>query len=239
MDYASSSVVITGASRGIGRAIATAFADATDRPLVLISRSVDGLEKTKEFCLDAGASQVHIISCDLTDEKATLDMSIPDDFPVPGILINNAGSFLISSLQETAYDDFMDQIQANLFSAVHTTRRFLPELKKLDRALVVNICSVGALIGLRESGAYSASKHALLGYTRSLRKELLNTNIGVTALNLGQTQSSSWEGSDMNPMRLIDARDVAELIVTLSKLSNRTLAEEILLKPQHGPVPPM
>lgn len=239
MDYVSSSVVITGASRGIGRAIAVAFAASTGRPLILISRSLEGLQKTEKQCLDAGASKVHIISCDLTDEKATLDMAIPDGYQAPGILINNAGSFLISSLQETAYDDFMDQIQANLFSAVHTTRRFLPGLKELDRALIVNICSVGALIGLKESGAYSASKHALLGYTRSLRKELLNSNIGVTAINLGQTQSSSWEGSDMNPMRLIDARDVGELIVTLSKLSNRTLAEEILLKPQHGPVPPM
>ncbi|MDZ7680135.1 MAG: SDR family oxidoreductase [Fodinibius sp.] len=78
---------------------------------------------------------------------------------------------------------------------MNITNRFLDDLKNREHSLIVNICSEGALVGLEDSGAYSASKHALLGYTRSLRKELMETKVGVTALNLGQTQSTSWEGS--------------------------------------------
>lgn len=239
MDYARSSILITGASKGIGRNIAVTFAKMTTRPLLLISRDKQGLQETQNMCLEAGGEQVKIIICDLTDEKQVASIRVPDSFPAPGILINNAGSYLLKGLSETSHEEFLEQVQSNLFTAVHTTNRFLDKLKGMDRALIVNICSVGSLEGLKESGAYSAAKHALLGYTRSLRKELINTTVGVTAINLGQTQSTSWEGSNIDRNLLIDPRDVARLIVTLTQLSPRTLAEEIVLKPQHGRVSPM
>lgn len=239
MSFTQSSVLITGASRGIGRSIALAFAKNTDHPIVLIARSKEGLDETRKLCLDLGASQVTAISCDLTIEREITRLSLPDGIPEPGIIINNAGSYLYKTLSDTQSDEFREQIQTNLFSAVYLTNRFLSDLKKKERGLIINICSVGALEGLKDSGAYSSSKHALLGYSRSLRKELMNTNIAVTAINLGQTQSTSWEGSDINSERLIDPSDVADLLVALSCLSPRTVAEEIILKPQHGRVPPM
>ena len=239
MDYPSSSVVITGASRGIGKEIALHFAKESDRPLILIARNKDDLEVTKAACEQAGASRVVYFPCDLTDEASVSQIDLPDGFPKPSILINNAGSFLLKSLQETSTDEFQKEIDVNLFSAIHMTNRFLSDLRTLDRGLIINICSVGALHGLKDSGAYSASKHALLGYTRSLREELKNTSIGVTAVNLGQTQSTSWEGSDVDPRLLIDPKDVAKLILSFTELSNRTLVEEVLVQPQHGRVPPM
>lgn len=237
--YASSSVLVTGASRGIGRVIATSFAKRTAYPLILIARTERDLHQTKTLCKDAGAKKVCIIPCDLTDPEAVANIKLPTDFPTPGILINNAGSYLFKTLQQTNYNEFQNQIQANLFSAVHIIDRFLDSLKKLDRGLIVNICSAGALEGLPDSGAYASAKHAALGYTRSLRAELLDTQVGVTALNLGQTQSTSWEGSNVDPEKLIDPQDVANLLVALTKLSPRSVAEEIILKPQHGRVPPM
>jgi short-subunit dehydrogenase len=237
--YASSSVLITGASRGIGRVIATTFAKKTNHPLILLARSADDLKQTKEHCLEAGARQAVHICCDLTDPSSVENLAYPENFPTPGILINNAGQYLLKPLQKTSYDEYLNQIKANLFSAVHVVNRFLPTLHTLDRGLILNICSSGALEGLGDSGAYASSKHALLGYTRSLRQELLDSEIGVTALNLGQTQSTSWEGSDVDPEKLINPQDVADLLVALSKLSARSVAEEITLKPQHGRVPPM
>jgi short-subunit dehydrogenase len=237
--YASSSVLITGASRGIGRVIAISFAAKTKHPLILIARTKKSLEQTRMLCEKAGASKVSIIPCDLTDAKTVADIKLQDHFPAPGIVINNAGYYLLKSLQQTSYDDFLEQVHANLFTAVHIIDRFLEDLKSHDRGLIINICSSGALEGLADSGAYASSKHALLGYTRSLRQELLETGVGVTALNLGQTQSTSWEGSDVDPEKLIDPQDVADLLVALSKLSPRSVAEEIILKPQHGRVPPM
>ncbi|NBC66332.1 MAG: SDR family NAD(P)-dependent oxidoreductase [Bacteroidetes bacterium] len=239
MSYKESSVLITGASQGIGRSIAITFAASTRRPILLLARNVKNLEQTKLLCEEAGANQVELLVCDATDMEEVLNLKIPGNFPDPGIIINNAGSYLYKTLADTSDEEFRQEIDVNLFTAVHIIKRFLSDLRKADRALIINICSVGALRGLKDSGAYSASKHALLGYTRSLREELKQTDIGVTAINLGQTHSTSWDQSDMSPERLINPTDVASLLVTISELSPRSVVEEILIQPQHGRVPAM
>jgi short-subunit dehydrogenase len=237
MDFKHSSVIITGGSKGIGLAIAKVFAKKTNRPLVLIARSTDDLNQARNECLDEGAESVDTLKLDITDDQAIGEI----DFSKynPGIVINNAGSFLFKTLKDTSKEEFNAQFHINVGGAFAITQALLPYFKKQDRALVVNICSVGAFKGLADSGAYSMSKHALLGYTRSLRKELMSTNIGVTAINLGQTFSPSWDGVDIDTDKLIDPEDVGRLIVALSDLSSRSVAEEIILMPQGGEVPPM
>lgn len=238
-DQKSHSVVITGASRGIGRRIAQAFARETDYALLLIARTESDLKDTQTICRNIGDNHIVFTALDATDPKAVQKIKVPEDFPTPKIIINNAGSFLLKPLQKTTHEEFAQQVQANLFSAVNITNYFLNDLKSKPNGLVLNICSVGAVEGLEDSGAYSASKHALLGYTRSLRQELMETEVGVTAINLGQTQSTSWEGSLIDRDLLIDPDDVANIILNLTQLSPRTVVEEILVKPQHGRVPPM
>ncbi|WP_340105727.1 SDR family NAD(P)-dependent oxidoreductase [Rhodohalobacter sp. 8-1] len=239
MIYKDSSVLITGASQGIGRSIAITFAATTNRPLLLLARSEDKLRETKYLCEKAGATHVAFLSCDATDEVQLDALQIPDEIPIPGIIVNNAGSYLYKKVTETSATEYQEQIDLNLFTAVNVINRFLPDLRKFDRSLILNICSVGALQGLGESGAYSSAKHALLGYTRSLRDELKSTDIGVTAINLGQTHSPSWDESEMSPQKLINPSDVSALIVQMTQLSPRTLVEEITIQPQHGRVAPM
>lgn len=236
MTYDASSVLITGASQGIGRVIAVTFAGQAGRPLILLSRSKKKLEETKKLCEKAGENKVLTLACDATNYKEVTALELPGGFPAPGILINNAGGFLFKKLEDTSDEEFEGQIRLNLFAAVNTIKRFLPDLKQLERGLIINICSMASLTGYGKSGAYAASKHAILGYTRSLRKELMKTNIGVTAINLGQTYSTSWEKSDVDPGRLIDPKDLAGLLLALTRLSSRTVAEEINLKPQGGAV---
>jgi short-subunit dehydrogenase len=239
MSYKESSVLITGASRGIGRSIAITFAATTRRPLLLLARNRENLEETQNLCEEAGAECAEVLECDAASEKEVARLKLPESFPKPGLLINNAGNYLYKALAETTDAEFRHQINVNLFTAVNIVKRFLPELKEMDRAHIINICSVGALRGLADSGAYSASKHALLGYTRSLREELKKTDIAVTAINLGQTDSASWDESSMSPERLINPTDVASLIVTMTEFSPRTVIEEVTLQPQHGRVPAM
>jgi short-subunit dehydrogenase len=239
MIYKDSSVLITGASQGIGRSIAITFAATTRRPLLLLARSEDKLKETEELCKKAGATNVACLICDATDEDQLSALQIPDDMPEPGIIVNNAGSYLYKKVTETSAEEYQKQIDLNLFTAVNVTNKFLPGLRKFDRSLILNICSIGSLQGLGESGAYSSAKHALLGYTRSLRDELKNTDIGVTAINLGQTHSPSWSESTMSPAKLINPSDVSSLIVQMTQLSPRTLVEEITIQPQHGRVEPM
>ena len=204
-----------------------------------MARNKNNLNTTAQLCREAGSGEVFTIPCDATDTAELDKITLPENFPLPGLIINNAGSFLYKLVTETTNEEFLHQININLFTAVNVTNRFLSGLRKFDRALIINICSVGALRGLSDSGAYASAKHALLGYTRSLRDELKETSIGVTAINLGQTHSTSWDKSAMSPERLINPTDVADILVTLSKLSPRSLVEEITIQPQHGRVPPM
>ncbi|MEP1150688.1 MAG: SDR family oxidoreductase [Balneola sp.] len=237
MSFDTTSVVITGGSKGIGLSIAKNFAERTSRPIVLVARNVKDLEDAQQQCLKWGAKQVDIISVDLTSEEevSAIDFKAFD----PGIVVNNAGVFLFKPLSETSAEEFDKQYRLNTFSTFNFTRSVLPVLEKQERGLVVNICSQASLKGYGASGAYTMSKHALLGYTRSLRQELMNSRIAVTAINLGQTYSTSWKDVDIDPKKLIDPEDVGKLIVSLSELSAQSVAEEINLMPQGGEVNPM
>ena len=237
MSFKKSSVLITGGSKGIGLSIAKMFAEKTDHPLVLIARNTSDLEKAKQQCLDWGAPKVETISADLTSEEeiAAIDFRSLN----LGILVNNAGVFLFKQLADTTAEEFDRQYRLNTFSTFNITKQVLPVLKEQERGLIVNICSQASKKGYGDSGAYTMSKHALLGYTRSLRKELAKTNIAVTAVNLGQTYSTSWEGVDIETDKLIDPEDVGRMIVSLSELSARSVVEEIDIMPQGGEVKPM
>lgn len=237
MSFEETSIIITGGSKGIGLSIAKIFAQKTSRPLVLIARNVKDLEDAKSQCLDWGASEVTTISVDLTSEEqvAAIDFVKLN----PGILVNNAGVFLFKNLSETSTEEFNKQYKLNTFSIFNLTKQVLPILKQKERGLIVNICSQASLKGYGASGAYTMSKHALLGYTRSLRKELMETSIAVSAINLGQTYSTSWKDVDVDPLKLIDPEDVGKIIVSLSELSVQSVAEEIDLMPQGGEVDPM
>lgn len=238
-DFDRASVVISGASQGVGRHIALKFAKETDRTLILIARSETGLRETRDLIRQTADNRVLTIPCDASDTSDVNSFSLNEEIPKPAIIVNNAGNFLLKPLYQTTSKEFHEQLEANLFTAVNITNRFLPLIKKLSRGLIINICSVSALHGLPESGAYASAKHALLGYTRSLREELKNTKIGVTAVNLGQTESPSWDDSEIDRDLLIDPEDVGSIIVNLTNLTSRTVVEEILIQPQHGRVAPM
>lgn len=237
MSFKESSVLITGGSKGIGLSIAKMFAEKTSHPLVLFARNTSDLEKAKQQCLDWGAPKVETISADLTSEEEIAAIDFRSLKPV--ILVNNAGVFLFKQLADTTAEEFDRQYRLNTFSTFNITKQVLPVLKEQERGLIVNICSQASKKGYGDSGAYTMSKHALLGYTRSLRKELAKTNIAVTAVNLGQTYSTSWEDVDIETDKLIDPEDVGRMIVSLSELSARSVVEEIDIMPQGGEVKPM
>lgn len=229
-----SSVIITGGGRSIGREIALRFAAESSHALFLIGRNREKLSETAEECRRAGAEKVAFASCDLTDRKAVDGLQLPPELPNPGVLVNNAGNFLLRPLGETSAEEFLSQWQLHAYAPFLLIRKWLPDLKACERALVVNISSASATRGRERSGAYSSSKHALLGLTRSLRLELRESRVAVTAINPGQTWSDSWSDTDADPHELIDPKDLAALILQLCRFSPRTVAEEILLAPQRG-----
>jgi short-subunit dehydrogenase len=234
LSFSDSTIVITGASKGIGRKIAHHFAEKTEHALLLLARNRESLEIVKQECLERGCKIVETVVCDLTKPDDIKNLIIPVNMPGIGGLINNAGNFIIKTLQETTPDEFASLWELNTRGPFLLTQKLLPMIKQQERGIIVNISSLSGLKGQSHSGAYSSSKHALLGFTRSLRLELKKTKIAVTAINLGQTMSTSWEGIDVDPDDLIDPADVANLIITLTQFSHRTVAEEIILRPQKG-----
>jgi len=225
-------VIITGAGRGIGRVIAMHFARTTGFNLLLLSRTREHLEETAKLCTSLGCPGVHILDADLTDPTQVETLSAPVGFDKIRALINNAGQYRTDNPERVDAETILHQFEHNALSAAMVTRRFLPLLREQPQSLIVNICSVASYDGLGNAVGYSMSKHAILGYSRSLRDFLRGTNVAVTALSPGSTWSTSWEGSSADPEKTIDSVDIAILIEALIRMSPRSVADEIMLNPR-------
>jgi short-subunit dehydrogenase len=224
-----SGVVITGASRGIGAAIALHLSKTGKNPLLLIARDATSLENTASECRKAGG-RVLTVALDLNNDQDLDQMQIPAGFR-PSVLINNAGNYIEKNLFDTEPADYLQQFSSNVMTAVSATGKFLPLILENTPGLVVNICSVASLTGLVRSPAYSVSKHALLGYSRSLGLSLRGSGVAVTALNLGPTDTGSWADDPRDKSTLISAVDVARVVEMLMNVTERVVAAEILIEP--------
>jgi len=226
--------LITGASQGIGRHIAIELARLANCHLLLTARNKNGLEKTAELCREAGSDEIHIHTADLSKEadiKKLAEVAISHKCT---ILINNAGFFLAKPVLESDPEEYLSQFKINALSAISLTNRLVPHLKKQNQALIVFTCSITAWKAQARCGAYSVSKQALNAYIQSIREALLNTNVSVSSLILGQTHSPSWDGFGIDPERLANPDDVGRAVAMLTTLSPRTCIEELVIRPQKG-----
>ena len=228
-------VVITGASQGIGFAVAEIFANA-GYTLCLCS-------KTKENIAVAGNSlaakyphaTIHFMHADLSEkEQCTQFTNWCLGKGTPTILINNAGFFSPGNIQDEADDALAQQMAVNLYSAYHTTRALLPAMLKMGKGHVFNICSIASLNAYAQGGSYSISKFALLGFSKNLRLELKDTGIKVTAVCPGAVYTNSWAGSGVDPKRIMESEDIAKMIFAAAHLSPQAVVEDIVMRPQKG-----
>ncbi|MDX1530220.1 MAG: SDR family oxidoreductase [Rhodothermales bacterium] len=232
-------VVVTGARQGIGAAIAEAFAEAfgAGAQVALVARSEGKLEAVAERCRAHGAT-AEPFPCDVTDDAAVAAMAaaVQERFGVPDVLVNNAGLFQPGGLLDLDPAAFREQVEVNLTSAYLVTRAFLPALLERGAGDLFFMASVAALRGYPGGAAYCAGKHGLLGLARVVREETKAHGLRVTALLPGATFTPSWEGTELPEERFMPPEDVARAVVDLHRLSGRTVAEEVLLRPQHGDV---
>lgn len=229
-------VLITGASQGIGAAVARAFAsDPSPSTLLLVSRSADKLEAIEAECRDFGAEAI-AFPCDVTDEAAVekLGAEVANQVGAIDILINNAGQFEPGAFLDTSVDSFRAQLEVNLTSAFLVTRAFLPAMLERKTGRIVMIGSVASVKGYPGGAAYGAAKHGLLGLARTLREETLGSGVGITTLLPGATLTPSWDGVDVPAERLMPPEDIAKLVVGVTSLSPRTVVEELLVRPAEG-----
>ena len=228
-------VVITGASRGIGKAIAEIFA-AHGHHLFITSMNEVTLYKTMEELLTKFPDiSIKAKAFDMSDkEQAKAFGNWCLQTTVPDILINNAGIFEPGSIYNEREGLLEDQLSVNLFSAYHLTRELLPKMIERKSGHIFNISSIAALKAYSNGGSYSISKYAMHGFSKNLREELKPFNIKVTTVFPGAVNTDSWGDFDNSSNRIMEAEDIAKMIYTSSQLSPGACVEEIVIRPQLG-----
>ena len=179
-NFANKTVIITGASTGIGRATAVAFHEAGAR-LVIAARSTDVLEQLSDSL--GGPELTLPVTIDVSDPdqcQALIDRTVAQ-FGGIDILINNAGMVVSGHFEHLQPGDIERQFAVNYFSVIYCIRAALPHLKRSQGA-IVNVSSVAAFFGVPTASAYSASKAALNSLGQSLRVELKPYGIGVSTV---------------------------------------------------------
>ena len=228
-------IVITGAARGIGKAIAAKFA-ADGCTLFLCARNIKTLQATAdELTKEYPNCIIHVKVADLS-EKSSADAfgNWCLGIAVPNILVNNAGGFTPGNILDESDGSLENLIQNNLYSAYYLTRLLAPAMKKNESGHIFNICSVASLQAYNGGGSYSISKFAMNGFSQNLRHELKAFNVKVTTIFPGAVFTDSWAGFDNSTNRIMEASDIAEMLFGCTKLSAAAVPEEIVMRPQLG-----
>jgi NADP-dependent 3-hydroxy acid dehydrogenase YdfG len=229
-------VVVTGASQGIGAAIARAFAAAVPGvSLALVARSSANLARVARDCTRLGAA-AGVFPCDVSDEEAVgaLEAAVSRRFGVADVLINNAGKYLGAPFLSTSVADFDRMLAANLRSLFLVTRAFAPAMVRRRRGDIFNMGSVAGLGPYPGSAAYAAAKFGVAGLSKAMRAEFKDKGVRVCCVHPGATVSPSWKGSGVPAARMMPAEDVASAFVALYRMRRRTVVEEVVLRPQLG-----
>ena len=233
---ASRLVLVTGASSGIGAAVAREFASRGAR-LALVARSADRLAEVADACGDEGGDARAFV-CDVTDAHAVERMAgaVREWAGTPDVVVNNAGAFVPGGVLETTVDAFRQQLEVNAVSAFAVTRAFLAGMLERGSGRVLMMGSVASVRGYPGGAAYGAAKHAMLGLARALREEAKGTGVSVTTLLPGAVRTGSWDGTELPDERFMPPQDVARLAAEVASLSGRTVVEEVLLRPDAGDI---
>jgi len=181
------SVVVTGASSGIGEATAYRFARARAK-VGLIARRTERLAKVAERIRELGG-EARVAVADVADEtgvKAAI-AGIESEFSGIDVLVNNAGIGLYAPLQSVRREDVERVFAVNTFGALACIQAVLPGMRRRESGLIVNVSSIVGKRALPMTGAYAATKYALQGLSDALRVELAGTGVRVSVVCPGYT----------------------------------------------------
>lgn len=227
-------ILISGASRGIGLSIAQHFW-SRNWNVALCARSVENLQK--KFISNSN-QQAFIQSVDVKNKLAlqAFAQAALKHFGKVDVLVNNAGQFIPGKVHEEPDGTLENLIETNLYSAYYLSKAIVANMKDRKSGSVFNICSVASLSAYPNGGSYSISKFAMLGFSKALREEMKEYNVKVTTLLPGATLTDSWSNAPYPESRFMKAEDIAQIIWDVVHLSANTVVEEILLRPVLGDI---
>lgn len=231
----SKSIVVTGGTKGIGKAILERFV-ANGYDAFTCSRNLSDLVQLKEEI--EGTYPGRKLFIKVSDLSVKEEVKAFADFVkgegIPEVLVNNTGIFMPGSIHSEPEGNFEQMMQTNLYSAYYLTREFAPEFIHRKSGHIFSMGSIAGMTAYANGGSYAISKWALRGFTQCLRQELMEYNIKVTSILAGATMTASWEGVDLPEERFIKAEDVAEAVWSSHNLSENSVVEEIVIRPQLG-----
>jgi len=189
--FISRNVLITGGSRGLGLALARRFAAERAR-LILVARSEEDLAEARQELEEMGA-EVLTIAADLTvaSEAARVVEEAVARFWTLDVLVNNAGVIQAGPLEHMTEEDFREAMDLHFWAAYHLTEAAVPHLERSNMARILNIASIGGEVAVPHLAPYTASKHALVGYSDAIRAELAPRGVRVTTVSPGLMRTGS------------------------------------------------
>ena len=249
MNINGKTVLVTGASSGMGAAISKAMAKAGGRVL-LLARREDELRRVADEIKQAGG-EVRIYPVDLANSSAVMELAqrIKEEVGIPDIIVNNAGSGKWRFIEETSPEEAVQMMALPYFAAFFVTRAFMPEMLKRNSGNIVNISSVGSRFVWPGATAYLAARWAVRGFTEALRADLYGTGIDVTLYESGVVQSPYWEHNPGSQERVpkmgllvptLTPEQVGEAIVRGVKRNKRLVVIPFMMRLtywQHAVVP--
>lgn len=207
-------VVVTGAGSGIGRELAV-HAARRGASLSLCDRDEVGLQQTLDLVRASGSkAEGQVVDVSDAEQMAVFGKTTIEQFGAPDLLINNAGIAVIGGLLDTTLSDWDRLLGVNIMGVVHGINAFVPAMAERGTGHVVNVASAAGLLANPQLGAYSASKHAVVGLSEALRMELAPHHIGVTAvcpgiINTAITHNSPYRGGDADARKAKTAKTYA------------------------------
>jgi short-subunit dehydrogenase len=233
-------IVVTGGTKGIGRALVTRFAQAGFAVVTCARSAADLAALTAGLQQQIPGAVVHTLAADLSQAPETARFAaFVQGLGVPvEVLVNNTGAFVPGRLQDEPADgsQLRQMMDVNLYSAYDLTRALLPAMIAARHGHIFNMCSTASIMAYPNGGSYCIAKFALYGMTKVLREELKEHAIRVTAILPGATLTASWEGVDLPAERFVRPEDVAEATWAAYSLSPQAVLEELLIRPQLGDI---
>lgn len=216
MELKNKVVVITGSSDGIGKEIALRLAKDHVK-LVLIARNEKKLKVVADEAMSLWAQGAHVYTCDISDTELleTTIASIISDLWTVDVLINNAGIWQkLMPVDEIDSERVENLIQTNLTALIHSTRLFLPVLRKQKEAAIINVSSKSGVTAQLGQSVYTATKYGVRGFTEVLKADLKETNIRVAGIYQSGTNTWMFASADQDfPIeKFTDPADLADVV---------------------------
>ena len=228
--------VITGGTKGIGKALIESFA-SEGFSIATCSRNEEELAALKKE-IQTAHSDIDFFyqQADMSDKLQVQSFArmVQQTQIAVAVLINNSGLFIPGQIHAEEEGALESMMETNLYSAYHLTRALISPMMERKKGHIFNICSTASITPYTNGGSYCISKFAMLGMSKVLREEMKSYNIRVTSVLPGATLTASWAGTDLPEERFMKSEDVADAVMAAYKLSDRAVMEEILLRPQLG-----